>query len=324
MATYTANYGLHQWAPTDPFQRLDFNQDFSKIDAALGSLACGNEAASYHIYNLLLQNDYEGKYTGYKKALLFDGFQNADAIVSQTGFLLGQNCLSLSASGQNSIDLGYGGAVGSDLTSVPMTMVGSGYITGFQYWLYAQIDQNNPIQLHYTLTVNGVEQKCGTVSPTPPAREEESQYTLSLGSFGVKAGDVCTVHLQSATSGVMLRKGSAPDSLGGTLLITAAAADSGSMTAAPALLPAGTGATAWVRYRGGIVGLALKQGGQILDFSIGESRSAVELFSGVSCTEQEFYLNTPLAAGEWQAVITGALGGHESRMDIFDYGIAWW
>ena len=38
MATYTANYQLHQWVPEDNFLRADFNQDFAKIDAALASL----------------------------------------------------------------------------------------------------------------------------------------------------------------------------------------------------------------------------------------------------------------------------------------------
>ena len=37
MATYTSNYGLHQWAPEDNFLRTDFNADFLKIDAAMGN-----------------------------------------------------------------------------------------------------------------------------------------------------------------------------------------------------------------------------------------------------------------------------------------------
>ena len=38
MATYTANYQLHQWVPKDQFRRTDFNTDFQKIDAALAGL----------------------------------------------------------------------------------------------------------------------------------------------------------------------------------------------------------------------------------------------------------------------------------------------
>ncbi|WP_209342319.1 hypothetical protein [Flavonifractor sp. AGMB03687] len=62
MANYTPNYQLHQWEPEDPFLRTDFNQDLSKIDTALDSLAdksalletavalCGNCTVEYHVY----------------------------------------------------------------------------------------------------------------------------------------------------------------------------------------------------------------------------------------------------------------------------------
>ena len=43
MATYTSNYGLHQWAPEDNFLRTDFNEDLKKIDTALGGKADGTE-----------------------------------------------------------------------------------------------------------------------------------------------------------------------------------------------------------------------------------------------------------------------------------------
>lgn len=36
MANYTNNYQLHQWEAGDDFLREDFNQDFQRIDAALG------------------------------------------------------------------------------------------------------------------------------------------------------------------------------------------------------------------------------------------------------------------------------------------------
>lgn len=35
MASYTSNYGLHQWEPGDDFLRTDFNADFQKIDTAI-------------------------------------------------------------------------------------------------------------------------------------------------------------------------------------------------------------------------------------------------------------------------------------------------
>ena len=38
MANYTDNYQLHQWEAGDDFLRTDFNEDFQKIDAALGTI----------------------------------------------------------------------------------------------------------------------------------------------------------------------------------------------------------------------------------------------------------------------------------------------
>ena len=39
LATYTENFGLHQWIPEDDFLRSDFNADFAKIDQALAAAA---------------------------------------------------------------------------------------------------------------------------------------------------------------------------------------------------------------------------------------------------------------------------------------------
>ena len=39
MATFTPNYGLHQWEPEDSFLRTDFNEDLEAIDAALAEVA---------------------------------------------------------------------------------------------------------------------------------------------------------------------------------------------------------------------------------------------------------------------------------------------
>ena len=47
MATYTANYQLHQWVPEDNFLRTDFNQDFQKIDAAPGSIRAQARKAEF-------------------------------------------------------------------------------------------------------------------------------------------------------------------------------------------------------------------------------------------------------------------------------------
>ena len=50
MATYTPNYGLHQWVPEDNFQRTDFNEDLAKIDAALEGLETNKTRLVYGTY----------------------------------------------------------------------------------------------------------------------------------------------------------------------------------------------------------------------------------------------------------------------------------
>ena len=44
--TQTTNYQLNQWEATDQVQRVDFNADNAKIDAALAGLESGKAAAS--------------------------------------------------------------------------------------------------------------------------------------------------------------------------------------------------------------------------------------------------------------------------------------
>ncbi len=84
MAAFTPNYRLHQWVPEDKFTRADFNQDFAALDTALGRTERGMEANRTNLYNLLLQRDHEGKYSGWKRGLIFDGFQDDSKIKSLT------------------------------------------------------------------------------------------------------------------------------------------------------------------------------------------------------------------------------------------------
>ena len=124
-SSYTANYGLCQWAPENAFLREEFNQDNAKIDAALKAAEeraeekaraaeakadralSGLEDQSYNVYNLILQNDYEGKYTGYKKALLYDGFLDESRIAGKSDSLVvTSGKLVLSGTGQGNLSLG--------------------------------------------------------------------------------------------------------------------------------------------------------------------------------------------------------------------------
>lgn len=99
MATYTPNYGLHQWVPEDKFLRTDFNEDFSKIDTALAGQALTLEqtvqrAAEHRnslgnlAYPIFLQaaKDYDTlKSLGSRQVIFLDTFDTADYVASMTG-----------------------------------------------------------------------------------------------------------------------------------------------------------------------------------------------------------------------------------------------
>ena len=111
MATYTPNYGLHQWVPEDQFRREDFNQDFLNMDTALGQVSRKMEANWNNLYNLLLQHDHEGKYTGWVQGMAFDSFTNDSKIESLTAGFERSNVaprLYLDNSEGNIRDMNYG------------------------------------------------------------------------------------------------------------------------------------------------------------------------------------------------------------------------
>ena len=64
MANYTEHYQLHQWEPTDDFLRTDFNEDFAKIDAALGEKAGVEELAEVQALAGSKCRVVTGSYTG--------------------------------------------------------------------------------------------------------------------------------------------------------------------------------------------------------------------------------------------------------------------
>ena len=328
---YTSNYGLCQWQRSDKFLREEFNQDNEKLDAALkaaedrataetGRVRTRLEAINYNLCNLLLQNDYEGKYTGFKRAMLFDGFLDGDGISALSGFISGENTLSLSRTGQTNVTIATSTGSTSPLSTPELTMTGSGKITGFLYHAYTSLKLSGTCSIGYTLTINGEAVKSGTTSIQAPSQDVLTDYTLSLGSVLVKSGDVCVLRLESKTSGLVFKKGSG-DTLSGTMQIQSAAASSGTMTAKAVTLPETAGVMAWVRCKGGTVGLSIKNDGQTIPFIKGETISTVEPLAKTACQETTFTLDQALEAGSWQVVLTGTIDDEETDMDVFDYGV---
>ena len=329
---YTSNYGLCQWQPGDKFLREEFNQDNEKIDAALkaaedrataetGQVRTRLEAINYNLCNLLLQNDYEGKYTGYKKALLFDGFQDIEGIANMNGFLQSDGTLWLERVGQSDIALGTGGGTIQSGRIKTLTMTGCGTITGFSCWLYSYYELTEQVTGDYAVIINEKEVASGSFSLAPPQQQKDTERTISFSGVYIRAGDRCTVELSLDSSSTSLRISADSNGVGGTLRVRPGGASSGSITAKAAALPENRGVVAWVRHNGGQVSLSLKNGADTISLTEENRRTSIDPQTGEACTEQAFRLDQTLSATEWQVVLAGSLNEEESEMEIYDYGV---
>ena len=251
MANYTPNYRLHQWLPEDKFLRTDFNEDFSTIDAALGKTersarraVAGLERQGSDLYNLLLQNDYEGKTTGWKRALVFDGFQDGAGIAQKDeALILGRNCLSLHRTGLNDIDLGYGGD-GSYHMSARVTCTSGGWTTGFRLRLRNTGTVIDTTRVKTSLTRNGAACFSGreTTGSYLPEKETEEVEISFPASYEVKEGDRLELTAEIVSkSWSLTNSAKSGNQLGGIFRFTPNGANRGTMIFIPRPMP-GAGA----------------------------------------------------------------------------------
>ena len=341
-SNYTANYGLCQWAPENAFLREEFNQDNEKIDAALKAAEdkaeaetrraqtaadralAGLEDQSYNIYNLILQNDYEGKYTGYKKALLYDGFVDDEGIEARdTALILGGMRLCLDSTGQTSLTTAFGSSFSyTSTTSEVKSATRCGRLTGYAYRLNIQKTGTgtSSFTLSYVLKINGV-----TVlddrETVRAENGEDTDLTLEFSApFEVTPGDKLQITLEGNGSAFLFCQNTDKDALAGTFVIEPASGSTGTVTTAPQTLPDASGALAWARHGGGSVSLVLEDasGGLHALTAVGQ-RSATEL-NGKSCTETTYRLDEALTAGAWKLRLTLDRGEADIAY-LYDYGL---
>ena len=320
---YTANYGLCQWQGEDKFLQEEFNQDNEKIDAALDRTETkadralsGLEAADYNIYNLLLQNYYDGKYTGYKKALLYDGFLDESRVASKsTAVQIKDRAARLSKSGQGDITTARTSGfcfLGDDPCSTgTKTATGGGVLTGITFSFYPSDNYGCSTQL--TVTYNGEAVASQTV--TFAAGESGSKTVTLETPVALIRGDTFSIKLDcnNSSRSVSIYLNSS-GYMAGTILITSRGAASGTLTATEAELE-GTGdkAPVFVKYAGGEV--VPKLNSQALTRT--GRRTTVET-GGQSCNEDTY-------EGTWSGgnlTASFALNcGNSSECIFYDYGI---
>lgn len=331
MASYTANYRLHQWEPEDHFLRTDFNEDFAKLDAAIKgvSTAAAAQAAAvdarvqqllgslertdYNLCNLLLQNYYDGKQTGHKKALVFDGFLDRSGIASLSSALVHspvRHALYLSTTGQQTTDLNYGTQyryqIGPSYTATgTFQPTGAGKITAIKLQI-SQSSENYTCFLSVegpggSKTVSGISTVTGertvSISPAIPFLPGES-YNLRV--WGANGG---TAYICSDTQG----------RAGFRMVCTPVQGSSGTLTGVsytPGV--SWTQAAAWVRHSGGTPAFSLGSSAM----SRTGSRSTVNL-EGEACVETQFRL---VQAGSGAVVPKLTVSATQSVW-IYDYGV---
>ena len=270
---YTTNYGLCQWQGADAFLREEFNQDNEKIDAALkaadgkaGRALSGLEAADYNIYNLLLQNEYEGKYTGYKKALIYDGFLDESGVQSTSeGFLWSQGQYTLSNQGENDRDVGFSTSRGTtEMSSDTYTAQGNGSWTGFTCKVYNSSSATLNDKINYTLVVNGATVLTGSSGSVSLGSRASKEYTITFSKAVTLAkGDRYQIDLEGGNVNFIFYYNDGGSLLGGIFLIQPLTASAGTLTTVSRSLPACGGLLAWIRHTtGAAVTLSLAGAGE--------------------------------------------------------------
>ncbi|OUN06244.1 hypothetical protein B5G43_09815 [Flavonifractor sp. An92] len=323
MADFTANYGLHQWEPTDPFLREDFNQDLSTIDAALGRAERSAEANAYNVYNLMLQNYYESKYTGYKKALLFDGFVDESGIAEKSECLVfTDQAVHLNRSGQNDVTFPYTdnyGSINFDIPFPSQVLMGGGRFTGWTV-------KTNALDSHvgsFTANVDCRVELDGTIvfDDTLPLKctSYGGEQTMSLPvPIEVSAGTELVVHLYCSNNIVELARSSS--TLCGVLRFIPAGGTEASLVSQDAALPTRDRILAWVRHSGGTVGVTILDGDKEFPMSPAGT-TETENLQGQACSESTFLLDDVPTAEILAVRLELVLSEEENAAKLYDYGV---
>ena len=338
---YTANYGLCQWQPGDKFLREEFNEDNAKIDAAIkaakdNATAVGKAAqtaaekaqatadraladlgtVSYNVYNLALQQSYEDKVTGWKQAMLFDGFQDDSGIASLDSGLVLNNGVVLSKSISSNQEVANGDSyqysTSSLDTAAAVSAPGGAYLYRIKCVWKAESDyQVGNQSLGFSFYVNGVLHHSESHSLYFSTTQQEGYIDLST-AVPVAKGD--SVHF-TCSLGSHYKMPIVRDSfqrIYAVYVFKPTNVTSASVKAVGISMPAAKEARAWARHVGGSVEATLFVGGTGWRMALQSSRSTVDP-KGISCTEDEFKLS--------MAPSFKLLLGSDEKVTLLDYGV---
>jgi len=322
----TPNFALNQWLGTDTFARTDFNADNLALDTVLKGLTDELKAIdplAKNLYNLILQNYYDGKYTGYKKALIFDGFMDYSGIESLSYGLYRHSGKYLTFD-----NTGYTNYKSSTSTYTEFT--NSNLV---RYWTPAYCTLASAISIYYyasnssaTITVTVKDSNNNTIgsfSQTGGLPTSSSFKTLIFDSpVYFVAGKSYTISITCNATIYVLRETLANYNFYYELVSSTVIRSTGTCLSAAADIGNDyTRAIGWVRYSGGSVGLSLDVGGSELDFSLAEALPARTVNGLTACTEASFGLDVPSGLSGDTAVRLLLDKNGDSNVIVYDYGV---
>lgn len=319
----TPNFGLNQWLGTDTFARTDFNADNLAIDSALAHLSDGLKVIDplgKNLYNLILQNYYDGKYTGYKKALMFDGFLDYAGIASiSEGLYRSNNNLTFDNVGYSSYKSisSPSGEENSDHLTRSWTPEYCTLASAISFFL-----RSSNTNATLTVTIKDRGEVVGTATKVGGLPSSQTLFTVAFSNpVYFTAGRKYTIDV-SCTSKVYLRVDRTNYwDIYFELVCSPTIRDSGTCVS----LAADIGndyirAIGWVRHTRGIVGLGLDVGGSNLDFSLIETIPTYAL-NKAACEETSFELDIPPGLSGDTAVRLFMDKNGDENMVVYDYGV---
>ena len=329
----TANIGLHQWAGTDPFLREDFNEDFRKIDTAVGRTErkadralAGLAPVSYNVYNLLLRDYYEGKYTGFKRAIAFDGFKDGEGLsnLSPGAWLEDGRLWYCGETSALPLEMNFGGDAPYTLSANRQhTRVwrnaGHGRITGGALYL-----RNSFSEYYVRVTLAcGEAESWATLHLKSENAVQLVEFTLERPLVLLPGHEVrMTVEsLEEAIYEISIYGQRAGEQFGCRLTGSGTPVENGICLTVPFELgQAYGGALAWARYEGAPPALAVKNSAGARSAMTCVRTYPAKTLDGGDCMEAEYHLDAAPPAPNGTVTLELDLT-QDGIGSVFDYGI---
>lgn len=318
------------FTPEERFSLAGVNQRLAGINESFDQLERNDYAMGNNIFNLILQQYYNGKYTGYKKALLFDGLNDMENISERNGLIRASSGFSLCSQGadaETTFQFAGNYTVTFSCNTLSWVSFGNGVVTKVTFRI--KTTDASVKKTIVNVAVNDIGTNRRVVAQTKRELSVDTSGGERYVSFTGLNADIAkggTYQIQLWADNGNIRFGNVYSQntqlAYAKISVDPIAASSGSIISKPATLPQGKEAYAWVRHSAnGTASMSMRHNGVDHPMTKVSTYDSVELKSNTACKETEFRLASPIEAGNWQAVLGASLNSGEEEMFVYDYGI---